>query len=71
MPFIKYLPGIILAAYCDFESRMDLLDRTLHTLALIPSIGNASAGNSLKQRVKDGKIQRHGTEKSTFYTRDE
>lgn len=88
-PFIKYILGIILSSYRDFESRFDLFDekhsafetvrRAINEktgrftkseiMELVPSVGKTSVENSLKKLVDDGVIERHGTGKSTFYTR--
>lgn len=89
-PFIKYILGIILSSYRDFENRFDLFDEKLSAfetvrrainekvgrftkseiMELVPSVGKTSVENSLKKLVDDGVIERHGTGKSTFYTRD-
>lgn len=89
IPFVKYMLGIILAAYRDFESRINLVDDKLpaieqvrgaikekigkftksEIMELVPSIGKASVENSLKKLTEEGVIERHGSGKSTFYTR--
>lgn len=38
-------------------------------MELVPTIGKASVENSLKELVKEGTIERHGSGKTTFYTR--
>ncbi len=90
VPFVKYLLGIILSAYRDFESRMNLVDDKLpaiqqvriaikekigkftksEIMELVPSIGKASVENSLKKLTEEGVIAKHGSGKSTFYTRN-
>lgn len=89
-PFIKYLLRIILAAYRDFEERVELVSpkkSALETakqavdmkigkftksdiLELCPSLSRASVENSLKQLVDQGYLKRHGSGRSTFYTRN-
>ena len=89
VPFIKYMLGIILAAYRDFENRIALLDDKLPALEqvriaidekigkftkseimeLVPGVGRASVENSLKKLTEEGVIDKHGSGKSTFYTR--
>ena len=89
IPFVKYMLGIILAAYRDFESRINLVDDKLpaieqvrgaikekigkftksEIMELVPGIGKASVENSLKKLTEEGVIERHGSGKSTFYTR--
>lgn len=90
MPFVKYILGIVLAAYRDFEDRVTLVDEKLPALELVrrttqkkvgkftkseimelcPAIGKASVENSLKKLVDAGELTRHGTGRTTFYTRN-
>ena len=90
-PFIKYLLRTILAAYRDFEERVDLAGEKRPALAVVsgavskklgkftkndimefcPTIGNASIEASLKKLVDSGTITKHGTGRSTFYTRND
>ena len=46
MPFVKYLPGIILAAYCDFESRMNLVDDKLSSIEQVRVVIKEKIGKS-------------------------
>lgn len=89
VPFIKYLLGIILSAYRDFEDRINLVDDKLpaieqvktaiqekigkftknEIMELVPSISKASVESSLKKLTEEKMIEKHGSGKSTFYTR--
>ena len=88
-PFVKYLLGTILAAYRDFEERLDLISQKLDSLQMAqkacsarigkftksdiqedcPSISKASIENALKKLCEQGKLERHGNGKATFYVR--
>lgn len=90
-PFVKYLLGIILSAYRDFESRVDIFEEKLpavelvrkavqnkigkftksEIMELVPSIGKSSVENALKTLVKEKAIERHGSGRNTFYTRND
>lgn len=90
VPFVKYILGIVLAAYRDFEDRVALVDEKLPALELVrraarkkvgkftkseimelcPAISRASVENSLKKLVDAGELTRHGTGRTTFYTRN-
>lgn len=91
IPFIKYMLGIILAAYRDFEERLYIVGRKQSSgqmveeavrrqigkftkraiMELCPTIGRASVENALKILVDEGRIVRHGSGRSVFYTRKE
>lgn len=88
-PFIKYLLRTILAAYRDFEDRVDLVGEKLPALEIVrgavngkigkftksdimelcPTIGKTSVESSIKQLVDQGVLVKHGSGRSTFYTR--
>lgn len=90
VPFVKYILGIVLAAYRDFEDRVALVDEKLPALELVrraarkkvgkftkgeimelcPAVSRASVENSLKKLVDAGELTRHGTGRTTFYTRN-
>ena len=60
-PFIKYMLRVILAAYRDFEERVELW----------PSIGVKSVELALKQLVDDGVLLTKGSGRATFYVRSD
>ena len=88
-PFVKYLLGIILSAYRDFENRVDIFGEKQpavelvrnavgnkigkftksEIMELVPSISKTSVENALKKLLEEKVIERHGSGKSTFYTR--
>lgn len=90
-PFIKYLLRTILAAYRDFEERVDLVREKLPAaeivrhavygkigkftksdiMELCPTIGKTSVENSIKQLVDRGVLIKHGSGRSTYYTRSD
>ncbi len=90
-PFVKYLLGIILSAYRDFESRVDIFGEKQpavelvrnaignkigkftksEIMELVPSIGKTSVENALKKLLEEKVIERHGSGKATFYTRND
>jgi Fic family protein len=90
-PFIRYLLQTILAAYRDFESRVDLVDEKLpaietvrravynkigkftksEVMELCPTLGKTSVENAIKQLVEQGLLVKHGSGRSTFYTRSD
>lgn len=90
-PFVKYLLGIILSAYRDFESRVDIFGEKQpavelvrnaisnkigkftksEIMELVPSIGKTSVENALKKLLEEKAIERHGSGKATFYTRND
>jgi len=87
--FIKYLLGIILSAYRDFEERLKLIDEKIPAYDMVskviqarlgkftksdiqeecPSLGSSTIEKALKQLCDDGKIEKHGEAKATFYIR--
>ena len=81
MPFVKYLLGIILSAYKDFEDRMEIMYAKLPAKEMVRkavlleiwelcsslSIGSIEGG--FRELVKEGAIQRLGQGKSTRYVR--
>jgi Fic family protein len=88
-PFIKYMLGVILAAYRDFEDRVNIVGKKLSAKEMVikainlkigkftksdivemcPEIGRGSVENALKELTQEGKIERHGSARATFYTR--
>lgn len=90
-PFIKYLLRTILAAYRDFEDRVDLVSEKLPAVEVVrravygkigkftkrdimelcPTIGKTSVENSIKQLVDRGILVKHGSGRSTYYTRSD
>lgn len=87
--FIKYLLGIIISAYRDFEERVDIVSDNLPAIEIVkkaisailgkfnktkiielcPTLGVKSIESALKKLVDSDLIEKHGTGKSTFYTR--
>ena len=90
-PFIKYLLRTILAAYRDFEDRVDLVSEKLPAVEIVrravygkigkftksdimelcPTIGKTSVESSIKQLVDRGVLVKHGSGRSTYYTRSD
>ena len=91
VPFIKYLLKTILAAYRDFEDRVDMVGEKRSAeeivrravsgqigkftksdiLELCPTIGKTSVESSIKKLSDDGLLTKHGSGRSTFYTRND
>lgn len=87
-PFVKYLLGTILAAYRDFESRVNIVSKKISAFEMVeqavnnkigkftksdimemcPEIGRASVENALKKLCDEGKLEKHGGGRSTFYS---
>ena len=87
-PFVKYLLGTILAAYRDFESRVNIVSKKMSAFEIVeqavnnkigkftksdimemcPEIGRASVENALKKLCDEGKLEKHGGGRSTFYS---
>ena len=87
-PFIKYLLGTILAAYRDFESRVNIVSKKMSAFEMVeqavnnkigkftksdimemcPEIGKASVENALKKLCDEGKLEKHGGGRSSFYS---
>ena len=53
IPFIKYMLGIILAAYKDFEDRMDLIGGKLSALEIVRRARNNKLGRFNKQDIRE------------------
>lgn len=89
--FIKYLLQTILAAYRDFEDRVDIVSEKLSALEVVrravygkigkftksdimemcPTLGKTSVESSIKKLVDSGALVKHGSGRSTFYTRSD
>ena len=81
MPFVKYLLGIILSAYKDFEDRMEIMYAKLPAKEMVrkavlleiwelcSSLSIGSIEEGLRELVKEVAIQRRGQGKSTRYVR--
>ena len=52
-PFIKYLLGIILAAYRDFEARVNLIDKKLPAIELVRKAINEKIGKFTKSEIME------------------
>lgn len=52
-PFAKYLLGIILSAYRDFESRVDLFDEKLPTIELVRRAVGDKIGKFTKSEIME------------------
>ena len=53
MPFVKYLLGIILAAYRDFESRINLVDDKLPAIEQVRAAIKEKIGKFTKSEIMD------------------
>lgn len=53
IPFIKYMLGIILAAYKDFEDRMDLIGVKLSALEMVRRASKNKLGRFNKQDIRE------------------
>jgi Fic family protein len=53
MPFIKYLLGIILAAYRDFEDRFAIVEDKLPALEMVRKATQNKIGRFTKQDIRD------------------
>ena len=53
IPFIKYMLGIILAAYKDFEDRMDLIGAKLSALEIVRRASKNKLGRFNKQDIRE------------------
>lgn len=53
IPFIKYILGIILAAYKDFEDRMDLIGVKLSALEMVRRASKNKLGRFNKQDIRE------------------
>ena len=81
-PFVKYMLRVILAAYRDFEERVELVSEKLPAkeivrravysiVELCPSIGVKSVELALKQLVDEGVLLKKGSGRATFYVRSD
>ena len=52
-PFVKYLLGIILSAYRDFEARVDLFDEKLPAVELVRRAVNQKIGKFTKSEIME------------------
>ena len=53
MPFIKYLLGIILSAYRDFEDRFSLVEEKLPALETVRKASLQKLGRFTKQDIRE------------------
>ena len=53
MPFIKYLLGIILAAYRDFEDRFSIVEEKLPAIDMVRKATNQKIGKFTKQDIRE------------------
>ena len=53
MPFVKYLLGIILAAYRDFESRINLVDDKLPAIEQVRAAVKEKIGKFTKSEIME------------------
>ena len=53
MPFVKYLLGIILAAYRDFESRINLVDDKLPVIEQVRAAIKGKIGKFTKSEIME------------------
>ena len=52
-PFVKYLLGIILSAYRDFEERLTLIDDKLSALKMVEKAANSRLGKFTKSDIQE------------------
>ncbi len=52
-PFIKYILGIVLSAYRDFESRINLMDEKLPAIELVKKAVNEKIGKFTKREIME------------------
>lgn len=52
-PFIKYLLGVVLSAYRDFESRISLVDSKLSSIELVRNAVNKQIGKFTKRGIME------------------
>ena len=52
-PFVKYLLGIILSAYRDFEERLTLIDDKLSALEMVEKAANSRLGKFTKSDIQE------------------
>ena len=53
VPFIKYILGTILAAYKDFEDRMELVETKLSALEMVKRASENKIGRFNKQDIRE------------------
>lgn len=88
-PFVKYLLGVILASYRDFEDRVKIVSSKMDALEMVeaavantlgkftktrimelcPSLGQSTVEVSLRKLCDQGKIEKQGAARATFYVR--
>lgn len=88
--FIKYLLGIIVSAYRDFEERIDIVTVKTSSIDIVrkaisvivgkftktdiiklcPNLGIKTIEKQLKTLLDLNEIQKHGSARATFYTRN-
>ena len=88
--FIKYLLGIIVSAYRDFEERIDIVTVKTSSIDMVrkaisgivgkftktdiiklcPNLGVKTIEKQLKTLLDLNEIQKHGSARATFYTRN-
>ena len=79
-PFIKYMLGVILSCYREFEDRITVVERAgtkstsydivkQEVLVSCPSLGSSSVESALKKLVDDGTLIRIGAGRKTLYAR--
>ena len=52
-PYVKYLLGIILSAYRDFEERLTLIDDKLSALKMVEKVANSRLGKFTKSDIQE------------------
>ncbi len=53
MPFVKYLLGIILSAYREFEERLNLIDDNLSAIEMVEKVAKARLGKFTKSDIQE------------------
>ena len=67
-PFIKYILGIVLAAYRELDSRIDIVEDKLPALEQVRKAVNQKIGKFTKNEIRE-LVPAIG--KATFYTRSD
>ena len=57
---------ILLAAYRDFEDRVDMVSEKLPSLKIVRK---SSLENALKRLIEEGVLVKHGSGRAVYYTR--
>ncbi|MCD8012577.1 MAG: Fic family protein [Lachnospiraceae bacterium] len=52
-PFVKYILGIVLSAYRDFENRVSLVDEKLPAIELVRKAANEKIGKFTKSEIME------------------